>query len=46
VIADGSFSEISNVSGDTSLENLFSRLTGSNDHSAKAEEIINIFEKN
>ena len=45
VIADGSFSEISNASGDASLENLFSRLTGNNDHSAKAEEIINVFEK-
>ena len=44
VIADGTFSEISNANGDASLENLFSRLTSSNDHSAKAEEIINIFE--
>jgi len=45
VIADGTFSEISNAGGDTSLENLFSRLTGNEDHSAKAGEIINIFEK-
>ena len=44
VIADGTFGEISNASGDASLESLFSRLTGSNDHSAKAGEIINIFE--
>jgi ABC-2 type transport system ATP-binding protein len=44
VVADGSFAEINNASGDTSLENLFSRLTGNSDHSAKAEEIINIFE--
>jgi len=45
VVADGSFSEISNANGDASLESLFSRLTGSNDHSEKAEKIINIFEK-
>lgn len=44
VIADGTFNEISNASGDASLESLFSRLTGSSDHSAKAEKIINIFE--
>jgi ABC-2 type transport system ATP-binding protein len=44
VVADGSFDEIRSANGDASLESLFSRLTGSADHSAKAGEIINIFE--
>jgi ABC-2 type transport system ATP-binding protein len=40
VIADGTFDELSNKNGNESLENLFSKLTGNTDQSARAGEFI------
>lgn len=40
VIADGSFDELNSKSNEKSLEMLFSKLTGSEDQSARAEEIV------
>lgn len=45
IIADGSVGKLKQDSGTTSLEELFSKLTGKNDHTEKAGQIINIFEK-
>lgn len=44
VLADGTFEEISTGHNGESLETLFSKLTGQDDHSSRAGEIINIFE--
>ncbi len=40
VIADGTFDELSNKNGKESLENLFSKLTGNTDQTARAGEFI------
>jgi len=45
VIADGSFSELNELSNDENLEKMFTRLTGNTDHGEKAEAFINAFEK-
>jgi ABC-2 type transport system ATP-binding protein len=43
IIADGSFDELQSQNVGTSLERIFSRLTGSTGHAEKAGEIIAVF---
>lgn len=45
IIADGSFDELQSQNMGTSLERIFSRLTGSTGHAEKAREIIATFHK-
>lgn len=45
IIANGTVEQLKQDSGSTSLEELFSKLTGKNDHSEKAGQIIDVFEK-
>ncbi len=45
IVADGTTTELKQQSGSDSLESLFAKLTGATDHTAKAEQIINTFEK-
>lgn len=45
VIADGSFDELSKTNNDQSLENLFAKLTGSEDQAERAGKIIHAFEQ-
>lgn len=45
IIANGSVQQLKQESGCASLEELFSKLTGKNDHMEKAGQIINVFEK-
>ena len=44
VLADGSYEELNSDSNNESLENLFTKLTGTSGHSETANEIINVFE--
>jgi ABC-2 type transport system ATP-binding protein len=46
IVADGSFTDLNKINNDETLEKLFIRLTGNNNHSEKAEAFINAFEKN
>lgn len=46
IIANGTVEQLKQDSGSTSLEELFSKLTGKNDHSEKAGQIIDVFENN
>jgi ABC-2 type transport system ATP-binding protein len=46
IVADGSFGDLNKINNDETLEKLFIRLTGNNNHSEKAEAFINAFEKN
>lgn len=45
IIANGTVEQLKQDSGCASLEELFSKLTGKNDHSEKAGQIIDVFEK-
>ncbi len=45
IIANGAVEILKQRSGSSSLENLFSKLTGQTDSTEKAEKIIHVFEK-